>query len=1049
MTYAQKKISGNIKDAAGEAIIGATVQVKGTSSGTVTDVDGNFTLNVADNGKTLLVSYVGYRQQELPIDREVFSLIMQENFTDLDEVVVIGYGTSKKRDLTGAVSSVTAKELQAVPVSTVIEAMTGKMAGVTVQTTEGSPDAEMIVRVRGGGSITGDNTPLYIVDGFPVNSISDIAASDIATMDVLKDASSTAIYGARGANGVIIITTKGGETGKVTVNYNAYYGMKKIAKTMDVLDPYDYALWQYERAQLLGRSSDYSKFFGNYQDIDMYQNMTGNDWQDLTFGRLGESFNQNLSIGGGTDGFRYQFNYSHIEEKAIMQMSAFKRDNLSLKLTNKPHKRIQLDFSARWSQTEIEGGGVTEQNQPSSADSRLKHAVVYSPIPVANMGEENDDFDPASWLKNPLTALHDDDRYQKRNSLNLNGSAAWEIIDNLKLKTELGIDQYNNRSDRFYGVTTYTSTNNGAYPELPMVDFSTQSRNSFRNTNTLNYNFKKFLPESNNLNVLLGQEILITHSETLLNTVQGFDPSFDLDLATRLSGNGVPMTIDNTISPDNKLFSFFGRVNYDYLGKYLLSTTMRADGSSKFARGNRWGYFPSVSAGWRISDEAFMQGVKPWLYDLKFRASYGTAGNNDIRSGQLEQLYTSVSGNPLTWINNYPSMWNPSKTMANPDLKWETTVTRNVGMDFALTSNGRLNGSVEAYLNTTKDLLILFPISGTGYDDQFQNLGETQNKGVEVTLNYVAIDKKNYGLSLSANIGFNKGRINDLGGLDAITGDAVTTQWASTEIGQDFIVRNGGVVGEIWGYRNAGRYEVADFNYSNGVYTPKQWKDGVNHTSEPVGTLRPGSMKLQDIDGNGIIDSNDREVIGNTNPIHTGGFNINARAYGFDLSAVFNWSYGNDVYNANKIEWTSTAEKYNSRNMIDIMASGSRWTNLDLETGTIVNDPERLAAMNANTTMWSPVMSKMVLSDWAVEDGSFLRLNTLTLGYSLPASLIGKWKISTVRFYCSAYNVHCWTNYSGFDPEVSTRRKSPLTPGVDYSAYPKSRSVVFGINLTF
>ncbi|MDR0866183.1 MAG: TonB-dependent receptor [Candidatus Symbiothrix sp.] len=1043
----QKTISGTLTEAStGEPVIGASIQVKGTTIGTASDIDGHFTLSVPDNAKTLTVSYIGFLTQELPIDKSTFSIVLKENTTDLDELVVIGYGTQKKRDLTGSVSSVSAKDIQAVPVSTIVEAMTGKMAGVTVQATEGSPDAEMIIRVRGGGSITSSNSPLYIVDGFPVNSISDIAASDIASMDVLKDASSTAIYGARGANGVIIITTKRGEAGKVTVNYNAYLGYKKIAKTMNVLNPYDYASWQYERAMLLEKPTQYTKFFGNYQDMDMYRDFEGNNWQDLTFGRTGHTFNQNLSISGGSDVLKYQFNYSHIDSKEIMQMSDYKRDNLSLKLNSKPHKRVDLDFSVRWSQTVVDGAGVTEQNQNSSADSRLKHAVAYTPIPVPNLGSDDDEFDPASWLKNPITALKEDDRYQKRNNLNLNGGASWEIIDNLKLRTEVGLDQYNNRSNRFYGANTYTAKNNAAYSEMPMVDFSAQSRNSLRNTNTLSYKFDKLLPADNNLNLLVGQELLVTHNETLLNTVQGFDPSFDLDLATRLSASGVPMTIKNTIAPDDKLSSVFGRLNYDYAGRYLLAATFRADGSSKFARGHRWGYFPSVSAGWRVSGESFMETTKSWLYDLKLRASYGTVGNNNIPSGSLEQLYTPVTGNSLTWINGYKSMWNPSKTMANPDLKWETTITRNIGLDFSFFGDGRLNGTVEAYLNTTKDLLILFPMAGTGYDDQYQNIGETQNKGVEITLNYTALNKKNFGLNLGFNIGFNKGRINSLGGLDVISGDAVSTRWASTEIGQDFIVRNRGVVGEMYGYRNDGRYEVSDFDWDGTNWT---LKPGVVNSKEVIGTLRPGSMKLKDLDGDNNVTAADREVIGNANPLHTGGFNLNARVYDFDLTASFNWSYGNDVYNANKIEWTSTAEKYNSRNMLTIMESGKRWTDLDLATGTIVNDPETLATMNANTTMWSPLMRQMVFSDWAVEDGSFLRLNTLTLGYTLPKHLSRKFYADQLRVYASAYNVFCLTNYSGFDPEVSTRRNTMLTPGVDYSAYPKSRQFVFGINLTF
>jgi len=437
-----------------------------------------------------------------------------------------------------------------------------------------------------------------------------------------------------------------------------------------------------------------------------------------------------------------------------------------------------------------------------------------------------------------------------------------------------------------------------------------------------------------------------------------------------------------------------------------------------------------------------MEGTKSWLDDLKLRFSYGTAGNNNIPSGQMNLNYASSS---TSWINGFNNYWAASKTMPNPDLKWETTITRNIGLDFT-TLGGRLSGTLEAYLNTTKDLLIQFPVAGTGYDYQYRNMGKTQNTGFEASVNWIAVDKKNFGLSFSANIGFNKNKIKDLGIMDDFGAE---TYWASSEIGNDFWIAKGGAVGKMFGYRSAGRYEVSDFEGYDAA--AKKWilKEGVVDASAVVGTLRPGMMKLADIDGSGDgkVTTADREIIGDANPVHTGGFSINARAYGFDLSANFNWSVGNDVYNANKIEFTQTS-KYQYRNMISEMADGKRWTNLN-ENGTICNEPEKLAAMNANTTMWSPYTQRMIFSDWAVEDASFLRLNTLTLGYTLPATLLNKVGIQNLRFYVTGYNLFCWTNYSGYDPEVSTIRKTNLTPGVDYSAYPKSRQFVVGLNLNF
>lgn len=435
-----------------------------------------------------------------------------------------------------------------------------------------------------------------------------------------------------------------------------------------------------------------------------------------------------------------------------------------------------------------------------------------------------------------------------------------------------------------------------------------------------------------------------------------------------------------------------------------------------------------------------MKSTENWLDDLKLRLSYGTAGNNNIPSGQLEQVYEIGT---TSWINGISSYWAPSKTMSNPDLKWETTITRNLGLDFTILG-GKINGSVEAYLNTTKDLLIKFPTPGTGYDNQYRNMGKTQNKGIEGSITWHAINKKDYGLDISANIGFNKNEIKDLGNMNDYGEESY---WASSEIGKDYWVAVGGSVGQMYGYKSAGRYEVSDFEGYN--ETTKKWvlKEGVADPSAVVGTARPGTMKLVDTDGNGKIEEKDRTIIGDANPDFTGGFTINARAYGFDLSANFNYSVGSDVYNANKIEFSTTG-KYQYRNMIADMAIGKRWTNLNAD-GTICNDPETLAAMNAGTTEFSPFTDRMVFSDWAVENGSYLRLNTLSLGYTLPQTLTKRAGISSLRFYVTGYNLFCLTSYSGYDPEVSTMRRTNLTPNVDYSAYPKSRQFVVGLNLNF
>lgn len=1055
--FAQTVIKGNVTDNTGEPIIGASVIEDGSASnGGVTDLDGNFTITLKGNSKKLKVSYVGMKPQVVNVSgKSVVNIKLEDDATTLNDVVVIGYGSVKKKDLTGSVATVNNKALEAVPVANATEALQGKMAGVQITATEGSPDAEMKIRVRGGGSITGDNTPLYIVDGFPVESISDIPASEIEDITVLKDASSTAIYGSRGANGVILVTTKSGKEGKVNVSYNAYYSWKKMAKTLNTLSGSDYVKWQREYALLRDNEDKYTNLFGNWEDRDLYENAAENDWQDQVFGRVGNTFNHNLSITGGSEKTKFNFGYAHVNDKAIMLGSSYRRDNLSLKLNHKVNKKVSVDFSMRYSNTLVNGAGANEsKTEVSTADSRMKNVMIY---PMFNFADLSDGYDPDLQLTNPITSVYDTDRKQSRQNFNMNGSFTWEIIKDLKFKSEFGLDWYYNTDKKYYGTSTYNARTNSVDSKgtHPMAYFIDTQRKTVRNTNTLNYDFKNIIKnKDHSLNILLGEETINKKSNVNEDRLNLFPTTFTAAQAWAMSSQGTPYFVNKYNNADDNLLSFFGRANYNFMDKYLLSATFRADGSSKFSEGNRWGYFPSAAVAWRISSEPFMKKTTNWLDDLKLRFSYGTAGNNNIPADQTSPIWSSSNS---TWLNQFNSFWTSglasgqSGTFAsNPDLTWETTITRNVGLDFTLFKS-KLTGSIETYWNTTKDLLIAFPVSGSGYDYQYRNLGETENKGLEISLTWNAINKKDYALSISGNIGFNKNKVKTLGSLDQYK---ASSNWASTQIQDDYIVKPGRAVGEIYGYKVAGRYEVSDFEGYDEV--KKKWilKEGVSDDSKVIGAsyLRPGALKLQNMnEGDGEnqdyrVDDNDRVKIGDTNPVATGGFNISGRLYGFDLNANFTYSIGNDVYNANKIEYTS-ASQYYYRNMLDIMADGKRWTNLNAD-GTLCNDPEQLAAMNANTTMWSPY-TNYVLTDWAIEDGSFLRLATITLGYTLPQTLTKRVGINSLRFYATAYNVFCITGYSGFDPEVSSRNKTALTPGVDYSAYPKSRQFVIGFNLNF
>ena len=1043
-----QNVTGTVKDVNGEPVMGAFVLVQGTTTGTTTDLDGNYSIKVPDASASILeFSMIGLSTVTEPVaGRAVINVVLAEDTNFLDEVVVVGYATVKRRDLLGSVSSVGADKIAEQPVTTVSQALTGKMAGVSVVTTEGDPDADIKIRVRGGGSITQDNSPLYIVDGFPVESINDISSSEIASIDVLKDAFSTAIYGSRGANGVVIVTTKGGEKGrKVSVSLNSYYGFKKMANAdaIQAMDAENFVKFQYELASIRDNVSDnYAPYFGTFEDIDLYKNLSSNDWVGMVFGNTGSTFSTDASVSGSGDGYNWTLGFAHMSDKAIMSGSDYARNNLNFKGHFDTSKHTSFDVNVRYSKTDVRGAGANGINDTgtTSGNGRLKHAVSYTPIPISStvqgVDEEQDYGDNAP----PLQSVADNDSKRVRTTWNANAAFNWTIIDNLKLKIEGGLEDYRQGDDRFYGLTTYYVANNSTVKNTPSNQHKEAYRTKYRNTNTLNYDFEKVLKnENHSLTALIGQELTYTKSNTITSMVDGFPTFYDSEMAWNFSSSGTPSSYSNYYNPDDVLLSFFGRVNYDYKHRYSAAVTFRADGSSKFSAANRWGYFPSAAVSWTISNEPWMQGAG-WIEQLKLRYSFGSAGNNNIPSGQINKEYSATN---TTWLSQSSNYWMAGKIMNNPDLKWETTYTHNIGLDFSFWK-GILNGSIEVYQNDTKDLLINFPITGSGYDSQYRNIGSTRNRGVELTVNLPVIQKKNVSLNISGNIAYNQNRVMDLGGLESITAQSY---WASTEIGDDYIVKVGQPLGNMYGYISAGRYEVSDFTYTGGKWV---LNEGVVDCSSVIGStyLRPGAMKLKDINGDGKVTVADRTIIGNASPDFTGGFSISGYLYGFDFSANFNYMIGNQIYNANKIEFTSSRKFYN-RNLLSSMNVNERWTNIDWSTGELITDPDQLASVNKNTTMWSPCVSQAVFSDWAVEDGSFLRLQSATVGYTIPEKVTEKIHLRKVRVYATGTNLFCLTKYSGYDPEVDTRRSTPLTPGVDYSAYPKSIGCVFGINLTF
>lgn len=1055
----QKEIKGTVTDSQGEPLIGVTIAVKGTTKATMTDIDGKYTLSVGNDAKILVASFVGMKPNEKNISSSVIDFVMEDLSSELEEVVVIGYGTVAKKDLTGAVSSLGAKDIISVPVSSVSEAMSGKLAGVNITTTEGSPDADVKIRVRGGGSLSQDNSPLYIVDGFPVSSIGDIAPSEIQNIDVLKDASSTAIYGARGANGVIIITTKSGKEGKVRVDLSASFGLRKVAKMNKVMGPYDYAYYQYE----LG-SADY----GNYQDLDIWKSVKGMDFQDDIFGRTGTQSQYNVNVSGGSKDIKYNVGYAHNEEKSIMIGSGFKKDNINAKINTTLNQWLSLDFNARLSYTTIDGlSGGADTNESNAANSIVANSARFRPINPLTSNSDDEENNTSSQ-KNPLERILA--TYKQRNTFNqnYNGGLNWTPFKNITVRSEFGYGWKYDDVDQIWSSDAVQNSKLG-YNGQPQAIMNRTTTQNWRNANTVTYDNKKLFGGRDRLNILLGHEVSSTTKKLVENSSVAFHSSMTIDevKANMAAGTALPTT--TVISANDNMISFFGRANYTMQDKYILTATVRGDGSSKFAKGNQWGVFPSAAFAWRMSDEEFMRSTNDWLSNLKLRLSYGTAGNNRINSGLITATYSMADNSSKAPFFNgdRASMLELGTNLYNPNLKWETTITRNLGIDYGFVNN-RISGTLDFYWNTTKDLLMRTEIpANTGYSYQYQNFGQTSNKGVEFTLNTVLADRKDFKLNFNFNISYNQNRIDKL----ATENPWQSSNWSGSTISkyEDFRVEKGGRLGEIWGYKTDGYFTAYDpINNPNGelVLNGTTWKlkDGVVNKSATItgGNYYPGALKVQcDENGDPI-----KQKLGNTVAPVAGGFGLNGNVGNFDFNIFCNYSIGNKIINGSKLALSFYQGSARGYNLNSDFVLSNRYTWIDPATGLNLGRPSndvisyyggadaliyRLNEINAGANMYNPAgVSTMQLTDYAVENASFLRLNTLTVGYTFPKAWIKKAFISNVRIYATGYNLLCITDYSGPDPEVDTSTKrNAMTPGIDYASYPKSRSFVAGINVSF
>jgi TonB-linked SusC/RagA family outer membrane protein len=1058
--YAQgKQITGTVTSSENkQPVQGVTVTVKGTRNAVLTDAQGHFKINADNKATALLFSHTGFISSEVNITgTTAVSVELQADVKALEDVVVIGYQTIKRKDLLASVSSVSAKDLKDIPINSAAEALNGRLAGVTATTSEGSPDATISIRVRGGMSITGDNSPLYVIDGVQMeNALSIISPQDIQSIDVLKDAAATAIYGARAANGVIIITTKSARPGRAKINYNGFVGIKNLPKTLDVLSPYDYVFYQSERSR--GSSTDSTSFTNNFghtwDTLSNYKTVGPVNWQDEVFGKTGVTRTHNISVSGGNQRIVYDFGYTNNNDKAIVINSSYVRNLLSFKSDLRINKNIKFGIITRYSYQNVYGAGVSDVK--GSSYNRLRNAVKYRPF--LSPGQDIDAADLLADpnvgnglnLVNPLRLASAEYRKKTTETANFTAYTSINIIKNLTFKSTFGIIQ-NNFTDRQFNdsLTPYAMIQGGA---KPIVSLDTTKSRTITNSNVFTYSIKGF-KKKHDFDFLIGEETYEVNTLSRSSLFKGYPTFISSNDAFHQTYFGTPFTGYPKLGKTRYTsLSFFGRLNYSYKDKYLFSANIREDGSSKFGPGNRWGNFPSLSFAWRMKKEKFMEKVDI-INDLKFRFGFGTIGNNRIG----DYLYLTTFRNDGTYfygINNSAVLAYYSSALVNQDLKWESMVNRNFGVDMTLLKN-RINLSADYYINNSKDLLLNVPIASTyGYSTQYQNIGKTSNKGIEFQLNGVILRNSNgLGWNANFNISHNTNKIIKLGTNQ--TSFFPAASWGVSGQPTDYIAKIGSSVGAMWGLINDGFYKVSDFDYntSTGAYT---LKTGTVTNVGIIGPVQPGSIKFKDLNGDGVIDlNNDRTFIGDPTPDFTGGLNQQFTYRQWDLSLFVNFSVGNDVYNANKIEFTNGYS--NNSNMLALMAGRWRIVTSTGQTaqwvsgGTVYGiPPDQLSFLNANATIWQPLKSAGAFypSSWAIENGSFLRINNFTLGYSVPLKKLVRWKMNQLRFYFTANNLAVITGYSGYDPEVSVR-SNPLTPGLDYSAYPKSRSFIFGINASF
>lgn len=1042
VAMAQVLVRGTVVDQTGESVIGASIQVKGTTQGTITDIDGKFSLGVPDKKSVIVVSFIGYATKELQVDTsKPMSIVLEEDTKVLDEVVVVGYQEVRKKDLTGSVAKADMNELLNTPVGSFDQTLGGRIAGVNVSSSEGTPGGTMNIVIRGNNSLTQDNSPLYVIDGFPVEDAaiaSTINPSDIESLDILKDASATAIYGARGANGVVIITTKKGKVGKAQITYDGSVTMHHVTRTIPMMDAYEFVKLQAETypASIANSTGGYlMEYQGKQWTLDDYRDIFQYDWQDEIL-RTALQHNHNIRLTGGTEGVRYNASVSYYNQDGILLNSGYERFQARANTVIKRDK-LDINLTTNYSRS-IQTGSTPSETSYSGMNNLFYSVWGYRPVTYPNKSMEsllNDVMDEAidssnDYRFNPIRSLKEEYRKYYINNLQLNGYVSYEFIKGLKLKVSGGYtydarknDQFNNSNTRYGGPTSTDKVN---------AQIIRNERLTWLNENTLTYqtNIKK----KHFFNSLVG--ITFQNSDYEYYSLKSTHiPNESLGMAGMADGT---LSSSSSLKSSWSMMSYLARLNYNYKSKYYATASFRADGSSKFSKKHRYGYFPSGSLAWNFMEEEFMAPIKKVVGAGKLRVSWGLTGNNRIGEYDYYALLQMLKEKQGDYISNgsipsgvYPfdndmsSVGMVPVSLPNEDLKWETTEQWNVGLDLSF-FNERLNFTADVYRKTTRDLLLeaSLPLV-SGYYSATKNIGKVRNDGLELSLSTVNVQTKDFTWTSDFNIAFNKNEVLELAEnqLSLTTAARFDQNYNSQP---SYIAKVGLPMGMMYGYIYEGTYKYDDFVKSGNSYT---LKDNVPYFSSEANT-QPGMPKYKDVNGDGIIDTNDRTIIGRGLPIHTGGFTNSFTYKGFDLSVFFQWSYGNDIMNANRLFFENAGGK---KDLNQFASYANRWT---------PENPE------SDIPAATKSASNNVISSRIIEDGSYLRLKTVTLGYTFPKALIAKAKLSNARVYVAAQNLWTWTSYSGYDPEVSVRN-SALTPGLDFSSYPRAFTLSFGVNLGF